>query len=414
MPITLNPTGKESLDKFFDTLARSGTLPAFAAGATSADAELYFKTAGKKLVNDNSSEDVNADSVFWICSMTKLVTHISALQLIEQGKLSEETPVAEILPQMKNPVLVADSVSRTPEVLGPIKTVLRVKHLLNHSSGLFYRYSPNFGIYHSDEYGSVHDPNDPHSSFFNTLKGNLPGVPLKFEPETDFAYGYSADALGFVVEKASGKTLEDYMQENIFGPLGIMASFYLTPELKEKLVPLSLRDSDGRLEALRDQPGYRIIPQDPSQVSCHLGGIGLYTSLRDYLSFLRHLLQIYSGKAENPILKLETVKSLFVPTLTEEGCNSINFITSFTSPVSASDSWSNALAVNTQDWPGRRKKNSDFWSGWAGTHYWIDPTTGVAGVFGVQLVCATSGAGDSHVVKAFDTLEETLYDGLEI
>lgn len=71
---------------------------------------------------------------------------------------------------MKDPVLVDETFTRTPKVLGPVKTVLRVKHLLNFTSGLFYRFTPNFGYYQADEYAKVHDAEDPHTSFFNTLK----------------------------------------------------------------------------------------------------------------------------------------------------------------------------------------------------------------------------------------------------
>lgn len=91
--------------------------------------------------------------------------------------------------------------------------------------------------------------------------------------------------LGFIVEKVTGKTLDEYMyvhlvsstqlawrwltlnfrQENIFNPLGIRASFYLSPDLKEKNLPLTIRDSGGKLQTFQNQPGFRMIPQEPSQ-----------------------------------------------------------------------------------------------------------------------------------------------------
>jgi hypothetical protein len=89
-----------------------------------------------------------------------------------------------------------------------------------------------------------------------------------------------------------------------------------------------------------------------------MGGAGLYMSLRNYLTILRHLLQIIEGKAANPILKLETVKQLFEPAIPEQGVQSVNaFMAGFGAPPGMS--WSKgAMTVTTQDWKGRKKAGS--------------------------------------------------------
>ena len=150
-------------------------------------------------------------------------------------------------------------------------------------------------------------------------------------------YGWSSDVIGFIVEKVSGQTLGQFWyassvlvyhwsyaqslfsssKEYITGPLGMESSFYLTPELKRRLVNLTFRDSDGGLHPWANQ--VNIIEQDPSKggpihatfscsscvfltASClsvrlHLGGVGMYSSMRDYLKILRHLMQI-NGKRQ--------------------------------------------------------------------------------------------------------------------
>ena len=154
-------------------------------------------------------------------------------------------------------------------------------------------------------------------------------------------------------------------------------------------------------------------------------------SLRGYLSILRHLLQVLDGKASRPILKPETVKSLFVPQLGEEGRKSIDLLSQiFAAP--GPMSWTNASATNLTDWKNRRRAGSascelppsskemcyvlsstSSGGGWTGTNFWIDPTTGVAGVMGIQMLSITSGACDPALLKAYAAFEEALYSALD-
>jgi len=257
-----------------------------------------------------------------------------------------------------------------------------------------------------DVYATLHPKEDPITGFFNVVKGTLPGLPLKFEPGTNFAYGWGSDILGFVVEKAAGQRLDEYLKENMFGHLGMKSSFYRTAELNAKSLPMTYR-RDGKLERWADQG--RLVEQDPSKVPAHLGGVGVYSSLRDYLTLLRHLLQILAGKATDPILKVETVQSMFVPTLPEGGCQALaQFMSVHPHQPNGTCSWSNSLAINTSDIEGTRRKGTGFWSGWAGTFHFIDPATGVAAVFGTQIVPVL----DDYTFEANMNFEKALYAGL--
>ena len=129
---------------------------------------------------------------------------IAALQLIDQGKLTRQsTPVSELFPEFTNPIVLDDVLSKSP-TFKPAKTVVTVKHLLNYSSGLYYPAYEDWTTRMPNAYAAAHDMQDPYSTFFEIVKvytlfscrlsnevlmtftkGDLPGIPLKFEPGTD-------------------------------------------------------------------------------------------------------------------------------------------------------------------------------------------------------------------------------------
>jgi CubicO group peptidase (beta-lactamase class C family) len=350
--VTLNPNGKEALDNLVAKVVQEQKIPGFVFGATSVDEEIYFKGGGYNVVNNPASGEVNEDSVFWICSQSKMIIHLAALKLVEQRRITFESPVSDYLPEFADLVIIDDQMADNL-TYKPANTIMRLKHLLNFTSGLFY---PLKGLRLDQQlvaYAAPHNKENPISEFISIIKGGLPGIPLLFEPGENFAYGWSSDILGFVVEKVSRQTLDEYLQENIFKPLVMKASFYLTPDIKANLVDLAYR-RNGNMEAWANQS--LLIEQDPTKVARHMGGVGLYASLKDYLNLLRHLLQINAGKATNPIVSAETVRSLFEPALNEEGTKSVKAFMSIDpfSPPDSSLQWSTAMAVCTSDWPGRR------------------------------------------------------------
>ncbi|PPQ75927.1 hypothetical protein CVT26_006379 [Gymnopilus dilepis] len=404
---TLSSQGKQDLDNYINELLAAKRLPGFILGVSNTEEEIYFHGGGLRIVNDDASGQVNPDSVFWVCSETKLVTYIAALKLIEQGKLSKDTLVADYLPQLSNPVILDDV--QNPKNFKPATTPIAVKHLLNHSSGLFYPLPPDGSLNDGYTNKEMHAAEDPYAAWFKTIQGDLPGVPLKFEPGTDFAYGLSADVLGFVIEKVTGQSLEQVFQENIFKPLGMTSSsFYLTPNLRERLVNLTWREKDGTLVPFAGQ--VRIIEQDPAKVKLHLGGVGLYSTERDWLKLLRHILQIKTGKAvSNPILKKETVEEIWVPSLPETGEKTMSAFTDLPN-WGPNTQFGTAMGLITKDWPNRRKKGTGFWSGWAGLEFFVDPGSGIALAFGIQIL----PWGDQELWKAWPKLESLVYSALAV
>ncbi|KAF7299186.1 hypothetical protein MIND_00867300 [Mycena indigotica] len=384
--------------------------PALSLGFVTANSPIYMRHYGTKLFDDPSSEAITEDTVYWMCSQTKLITSLAGLKLIEQGKIQLDTPVETILPELANPV-VATAHDATGAITASRPAVGKITfgQLLNHSSGLDYFVDGRTfasGIMMHDSYSHSYKDQDV-SEFFKILQGPLAGVPLRFDPGTSFAYGFSSDCIGFIVERLSGQSLEQYFKEYIFSPLGVTsASFYLTPELKERLLPLSFRRPDGTIERWPRPP---VIEAEPAHIKVHLGGVGLYATQKDYLKILQHLLEILAGTASHPILSVSSVASLFAETLTPAGAEQAALITS---PVFSSigvptgnSQFGNGLAVLTADAPGHRKKGSGLWGGWASTSYFIDPASGVAMVFGTQL----APTGDEIVQRVWAELEGVVY-----
>ena len=152
-------------------------IPGFVFGATSVDEEIYFMASGNRIVDDPSSAPVTEDTVFWICSQTKMLVHVrvsnflrscwkfsiviqlAALQLMEREKIALEDPVVDCIPQMANPVILEDEMAENL-VYTPAKNVARVKHLLNFTNGMFYPFKGATRHSQMDAYTTLHPKND--------------------------------------------------------------------------------------------------------------------------------------------------------------------------------------------------------------------------------------------------------------
>ncbi|KIM41569.1 hypothetical protein M413DRAFT_445541 [Hebeloma cylindrosporum] len=401
--ISLSSQTRAILDGLLSQAIADGKVPGAVFAAASAHGELYSGAAGLKSFGDPAAGNLDENSVFWTCSMTKLVVTLALLQLIEKRILDDEAPVETIIPEVADPVIVDDILSDSSGYK-PAKGKILIKHLLNHTSGLYLskvgRATPDDlpPAYTAEPYKGNHTV----AQFFELIRAGFPGVPLAFEPGTNWAYGYGYDIAAFVVERVTGKSIEEYCKELIFGPLDMDASFHLTASRRERLVKLTYRQKDGRLEKWADQLG--VIEQDPEKLGVLLGGIGLYSTMKSYLSLLRHLLLVLDGQAINPILSRKTVANLFKPSLSPHMSKSVVEYTGW-----IDTQFGHALCIANSDWPRRRRKGSGFWFGWAGTYYFMDPTTGIAVVYGTQLMPGR----DLEVERLWGQLEEALYSGLE-
>jgi len=208
------------------------------------------------------------DAIFAIASMTKPITSVAVMQLVEAGQVKLDEPAATYLPELGT-VRVLDG-----GTLRPPKSPITVRHLLTHTAGFGYEFMNRelFDLVSKKEVPSVMAGGD------GFLK-----APLLFDPGTRWEYGINADWLGKLVERVSGRSLEVYFREKIFDPLGMSDSFFKVPPDKEsRLATRFQRKEDG---SLAQQPRQ---PAKPGEFFS--GGGGLHSTASDYLRFVRALM----------------------------------------------------------------------------------------------------------------------------
>src|SRR5262249_27794571 len=210
------------------------------------------------------------DTVFRIASMTKPVTSVAAMQLVEQGRLELNASVPAIDPALASPqVLEGFDASGAPR-LRPAKRPITLRHLLTHTAGFCYEtWNGAMGRY-------VKAP-----GMRRTPTGKVAALrlPLGFDPGERWEYGINIDWVGRIVESVSGKPLDVYFRDHVFAPLGMKDSgFVAAPEQRARQASVHLRKDDGSLDP---QP-----LETPFTPEFYAGGGGLYSTAPDYLIFL--------------------------------------------------------------------------------------------------------------------------------
>src|SRR5580704_15793184 len=263
-------------------------IPACVAMAATADKITYTGAFGKR--DSASGIAVTPETLFAIASMTKPVTSVAAMQLVEQGKLKLDEPASTYLPELgKLQVLRGFEAGSGKPILKPATKPVTLRTLLTHTSGFVYDTWFADMLRWEKETGTT-----------IPLGTVAPLTPLMFEPGTHWQYGTSADWSGRLVETVSGLTLEQYFQKNILQPLGMHDTSFLLPATKfDRLVAVSNRQPNG---ALKENP--RTQPQPPKAFN---GGGGLYSTANDYVRFMQMILRRGQGPKNERILQAKTV-----------------------------------------------------------------------------------------------------------
>jgi CubicO group peptidase (beta-lactamase class C family) len=256
-------------------------------------------TAGRRDLSANLP--VERDTIFRIASMTKPVTTVAALMLLDEGRLALDDPITRCAPE-----LARLRVLRDPE--GPLDATdeamrsITFRDLLTHRSGLTY------GDFHRGPIGracaetlgaQIDNPLTP-----DEWIGRVATLPLIDQPGAGFHYGISTDLLGFLVARLEGELLGEVLARRIFGPLGMHdTGFVVSRDKRERRAALCGFDRDGRVTTLTAAPGRQALEERPDDMTFESGGQGLWSTVDDYLTFARMLL----GDPEVPaLLRAET------------------------------------------------------------------------------------------------------------
>lgn len=240
-------------------------------------------------------DPVSPDTLYRIYSMTKPVTGMAAMILIDEGKLGLDQPLADILPKFANmQVQVTPDGSLTD--LRPAKKPILIRNLMTHTAGLAYPIIQKGPIVKMMEErglvsGQVTRLDIPGLSRGKAVEGlenfadGMAEIPLVYEPGTKWSYSTGLDVLGRVIEIVSGLAFEDFLQERIFGPAGMDSTWFQVP-----------KPESGRLATNYTVAAEKLIPIDTGEDSIYLdkppypfGGSGLVSTPRDYDRFLRML-----------------------------------------------------------------------------------------------------------------------------
>jgi methyl acetate hydrolase len=363
-------------------------IPMVAAVVASANKTLYSGAFGKRDIA--SGIPVQVDSIFQIASMTKAITSVAAMQLVERGKVALDEPVARHLPQLtKLDVLEGFDASGQP-VLRPATKPVTLRHLLTHTSGFAY------SVWHEGmfKYGQL-----------NPIPTGAvaPIVPLAFEPGTRWQYGYSADWTGKLVEAVSGLSLEDYFQRNILKPLGMNDTTFILPANKfDRLVSASRRQNGGPLQEIA-----RAMPAPPKDFN---GGGGLYSTAPDYIKFTQMILRYGRAGVRDEILKAKSIEMMEMNQIGDLSAGKLkSMIPNTSSDVDvqpgAIEKWGLGFLINPTPYPGGRSAGSLAWAGIYNTFYWIDPPRGICAVIMMQFLPFV----DKEAVGLLNDFEHSVY-----
>ncbi len=338
------------------------------------------------LADIGEARPLQLDSLFRIASMTKAITSVAAMQLIEQGKMALDDPAEKYLPQLaKLQVFELFDAATGAYKLRPATKSITVRHFFTHTSGLGYGFT------------------SPTVRDFKPRPGEeYPVGPLLFEPGEKWLYSTSTDWVGRLVEKISGQQLEDYFRQHILDPLKMSDTFYYVPQDKQpRLVTVNRRQADGSMVKEATQP--------PTSGFVRIGGGGLSSTASDYIRFTRMLLnggefegaRILSAKsvdtmAENHIgaIGLPALKTA-MPDRSED----FSFI------ADGRDKWGLGFQITTDAVPGKRSAGTLSWGGINNTYFWIDRTRGVTGVILMQFL----PFADRKALALYDAFERGVY-----
>lgn len=385
----------EALNQSLSLAVEEGVAPGVVAMAATPEGVIYEGAAG--LTGLGSPSPMTPDTIFWVLSMTKAVTAVACMQLVEQGKLHVDQLAADFLPELAVPqVLEGFSPDGTP-LLRPAKRPITVRHLLTHTSGYTYSLWSKTLARYEEVTGTP--------AVFSGQKAAL-GVPLEFDPGERWQYGMSIEWVGRLVEAVSGQGLEEYFRDNIFLPLGMHdTGFMISDEQRARIATAAQREADGSLTSAPYE--------SPQQTDFSLAGTGLFSTPRNYMAFLQMLLNGGSFNGAS-ILAPETVASMLSNQMGE--LDVAEMVSHYPSRSNNFDlfpdmphKWGFSFDINTQPGPYGRSAGSAAWAGALNTHYWIDPVTKVAGALFTQVWPFY----DEQVMALFNGFEQTLYQGVQ-
>jgi CubicO group peptidase (beta-lactamase class C family) len=325
------------------------------------------------------------DIIFRIASMSKPVTSVAVMMLVDDGKLRLDDPVSKYLPEFADQkVLVRGKSDKEDDYkLVRAEREVTVRDLITHTSGIAYRFFAPKPLVNFYIKANIHDGLSQDDERLADNIKRLAGVPLLHQPGSAWTYGLNTDVLGRVVEVASGKNLDEFFRERIFEPLGMRdTAFYPPAEKVSRIAALYRPGEDKKIVRVGKDPvhmgelTYTATYPYEGPRTYFSGGAGLTSTAGDYARFLQMLLD--GGKANGKqLLKSETVKQM-----------TQNQIGKLTIGIGAhGDAFGYGFGVVTPNSEGKTPLSvgSYSWGGIFYTYFWVDPRKELIGVMMTQV-----------------------------
>lgn len=380
-------------EALLDKAVKDGIIPGAVVHAVDKSGTLDY-TYSTGLSSPNNP--ITPSTVFTLASMTKLVTTIALLQLVEGGKLALDQDITPFVPKLASQPILSEDGTTTPRT-----RPITLRHLLTHSSGVGYTFiTPHLAIWKKAATGSE----NPREG--NTVETRY-DCPLIFEPGTGWRYGAGLDWAGKVLEVVTGQTLDAYIREHILAPLGISSNdVTFFPAKEEGLV------GSGRLAALavRGQDGRVAFAEGPGRYDENVdafGGEGLFATIPAYTKILSSLLL-----DDGVLLSPESTVGMFRPAVpTAEAKTGLlkevetpQWIVGDVPPTGEYDWGLGGLLVDGGSHAYRRR-GMLFWGGMFNLTWFVDREAGVCGAFGTQVL----PVGDELVRDLHREFERVVY-----
>lgn len=378
----------EAVHALLEENVRKGSVAGAVAAVARRGEVAYLDAAGMQ--DREAGAPMRADTIFRICSMTKPVTSVAVMMLVEEGRVALEDPIDKFLPELKEvKVAVAGPAAaaaapgaRGGHTLVPAERPITIRHLLTHTSGLTYTFSgmqPASGLYKK---AGVEDGLVETDVTNAENARRLAAQPLLFQPGTAWAYGLSTDLLGRLVEVVSGMSLEEVFRRRIFEPLGMEDTCFRPPPEKLGRLAAAYRPAAAGVERLPEGP-VRLGPLVYSASypyagpgALQSGGAGLVSTVPDYLRFLR-MLRNGGELGGVRILKVETVDQMTRDQIAPLEPNFKNH----------GDGFGLGFGVVTEKGKdlGLGSAGTYSWGGFFYTYFWVDPRKDLIGLVMAQL-----------------------------
>jgi methyl acetate hydrolase len=385
---SLSVSGRYELDRYLSQAVNESHIPGLVALVTNGDRVIYHSAFG--LMGTANSKAMTRDAIFLIASMTKPVTSLAVMMLVEQGQVNLDDPIEKYLPDLANrEVFTEFDLEAGTFKSRPAERSITIRHLLTHTSGLGYTFA-------SPELAKALGINP---------QATATTLPLLHEPGENWTYGESTRVLGHLVEAVTGQELFAWMQDHILEPLHMIDTNFDIPAGKNARTVTVYR-TDGT--KLVEQPNPAGVISSP-----HNGDGGLASTADDYAHFIRLFLNDGMTDDGRRLVSADTVNNIgrnHMGNLTVRQMPTTSRLVSEPFPLGAGvDTFGLGFQITEQQLPDSRAPGSMAWAGIFNTEFWIDRENDIGAVLMMQYLPFY----DARAIEVLQGFEHRIYRSLE-